>query len=152
MAHNTFELAVQATADLTNDCYQTGLKALKSHSLKITLEDPLECTGSVDIDTCLTFKYPQSNRWDYCFCYKSEAYFVEVHAAYTGEVSTVLKKLQWLKDWLNNEAPEINLLRARSKPPFYWIQSNNFKILPGSSQYRQVIQKGIKPIPKLILA
>ena len=66
-------------------------------------------------------------------------------------MGAVLNKLQWLKDWLNNEAPEINKLKAKSQTPFVWIQSNNFKIPERSSQYRQAIQAGIKPIAKLSL-
>lgn len=84
------------------------------------------------------------------FAYKGEVYFVEVHSANTSAVSVVLKKLQWLKDWLYQNAIEVNKLKAKGNP-FFWIQSNGFKILPGSSQYREIIQKGMKPVPKLVL-
>lgn len=98
-AANLFQIAVHSTAEIAQG-YEPGLQALKSHSSKITFGDPHQCTGSVDIDNTVRAKYPQANRWDYCLCYRSQVYFVEVHSANTREVSTVLRKLEWLKDWL----------------------------------------------------
>jgi len=146
--NNKFQQAVEATPEIKN-CYQTGLKGLGNHSTKIILSNTSSCEGSVDIDTCVTSKYPNDSRWDYCLSYKGETYFIEVHTANTREVSTVLKKLQWLKDWLISSAPELNKLK--SKQPFYWIQSGNYSILPDSPQARSMAQKGLKPIPKLQL-
>jgi len=71
------------------------------------------------------------------------------HSANTSEVRTVLNKLQWLKDWLNQHATEINKLKAYK--PFYWIQSKGFAIPKTSPQYRAAANAGIKPIPKLNL-
>jgi hypothetical protein len=143
----TFKTAVEDTPDIAN-CYQVGLKGLGKYSQKIELAETSHCSGSVDIDKCTSSKYPQSNRWDYALCYKSEVFFVEVHTANTGEVSTVLRKLQWLKDWLNSEAPEINKLKAKNTP-FVWIQSNSCHI-KGKQNFKAA-QAGIKPIAKLSL-
>jgi hypothetical protein len=145
----SFKSAVELTSDVAT-CYRVGLRALGAHSQKIQLGNTTLCEGSVDLDSCTTQLYPQSNRWDYFFSYKSEVYFVEVHGANTSEVSTVLRKLQWLKDWLNSSAPEINKLKSKNNP-FYWIQSNGFDIPPTSRQYKQIVQYGIKPIRKLTL-
>ncbi len=145
----TFKEAVEQTPDISN-AYRTGLQALGSYSDKVSLGDARLCEGSVDIDAATVTIYAQANRWDYCISYKGEAYFVEVHSANTGEVSTVLKKLSWLKKWLHQNAPLISPRRAKSNP-FYWIQSNGFHILPNSAQYRQVVQQRIKPISKLHL-
>lgn len=146
----TFKEAVEQTVEISL-CFQSGLKALGSNSKKIALTTTSLCEGSVDIDTCLSKVYPQSNRWDYCFAYKGEVFFVEVHGAITSEVSTVLNKLTWLKKWLNDTAPELNNLKATSKTPYYWIQSSGFNILPQSKQFRSAIQAGIKPIARLEL-
>jgi hypothetical protein len=143
-----FRTAVEATPDVS-ECFQTGLKALGPHSIKISLDNNSSCNGSVDIDTCLTAKYPNANRWDYCFGYNNEVYFVEVHSANTSQVSTMLNELQWLKDWLNSEAVELNKIKART--PYYWIMSGKYAILPNSPQARQIANKGLKPISKLIL-
>jgi hypothetical protein len=144
----TFKQAVEATPDITNG-YQIGLSALGQYSNKINVKDTRLLNGSVDIDTCTTRKYPNANRWDYALAYSQKVYFVEVHSANTSQVSTVLRKLQWLKDWLNSDAPEINKLKAQQ--PYYWIMSNNNQILRGSSQARQISQTGLKPISCLNL-
>lgn len=141
-----FQRAVIATPDITN-CYQPGLRALGGNSSKIQLSGAAE--GSVDIDACTANKYPNANRWDYTFGFKSQAYFVEVHSANTGEASTVIAKLNWLKQWLHQHAKPLNAIKADK--PFYWIQSNGFHILPQSRQYRLVVKEGIKPIAKLVL-
>jgi len=146
----SFKEAVEATKEIAT-CYQTGLKALGGYSLKILADEPKKCCGSVDIDYCVTKLYPQENRWDYAICYDGEVYFVEVHSANTGEVSTVLRKLRWLKDWLHEIAPDIFKLRVKSKTPFYWIQSNGNHILPNSKQARQAAINGLKPVAVLKL-
>lgn len=94
---NGFQAAVLATPEVEG-CYQAGLKALKKdHRLKIAPANPSKCEGSLDIDACTLARYPDENRWDYAVAYDSKVYFVEVHPAETGEVSTILRKLQWLK-------------------------------------------------------
>jgi hypothetical protein len=146
---NPFQTAVAITPQVSG-AYRPGLQALEGgHRAKIELTQTLRCEGSLNIDDTVRLHYPQANRWDYCFSYGGAVFFVEVHTASTSEVSTVIRKLRWLKDWLAEQAPAINQLKA--KTPYYWIQSNGFHILPNSSQYRQAIQAGIKPIPKLVL-
>jgi hypothetical protein len=139
-----------ATPDIRN-CYQKGLQGLNNHSHKIILQDPNKCGGSVDIDVCTTTKYPNSNRWDYVFDYKGEAFFMEVHSANTSEVSVVLKKLQWLIDWLQQNAPEIYKLKPKNKTAFYWVQSKEYNILKNSPQERIMVQKGIRPVARITL-
>jgi len=145
-----FREAVLATPEV-NTCYVQGLRALGKYSKKVELSDAHKAEGSVDVDECVSRLYPNDNRWDYALGYDGEAYFVEVHSANTGEVSTVLRKLQWLKDWLNTQAPEINNIKAKHRTPFYWIQSGKFDIPKTSPQYRQLVNAGLMPIRKLIL-
>jgi len=147
----TFKEAVEATPDV-NKCYREGKQAiLNSERNKVELADTKRCGGSLFIDQCLLNqnKYPNDNRWDYAIDYNCEVYFFEVHTASDGEVSKVLRKLQWLRDWLHNSAPKLSLLRA--KIPFFWIQSNGYHISRNSRHERLAIQNGIKPISKLIL-
>jgi len=146
--NQAFKEAVEQTEDVKN-CYKTGLQALGNHSKKIEVSDTSKCEGSVEIDRCVESKYPQDNRWDYTLSYKGKVYFVEVHSAETSEVSVVLKKLQWLKDWLNQQAPLIKKLSTDE--PYCWIQSGRYNILKGSKQERLLAQKGLKLISKLIL-
>jgi len=146
----SFKVAVQSTKDIAQ-AYESGLRALGKHSAKVQISDKSLCSGSVDIDSNVKSKYPQANRWDYAFCYNSEVYFIEVHSAYTNEVKTVKRKLQWLKDWLISAAPQMNTIKAKSKGPYFWIQSNGFHIPATAPQHREASQAGILPISKLIL-
>jgi hypothetical protein len=145
--------AVEETPEVSG-CYCPGKGGiLKKERNKVELTDSQKCGGSLFIDQCLSNQglYPNDHRWDYAIDYCSEVFFIEVHTANTGEVGTVLNKLAWLKDWLNNKAPEINALKATTKTPFYWVQSKGYHILPNSRQERIVLQNGLKPISKLVL-
>ena len=145
-----FKDAALATTEV-KDCYREGLQALGKHSSKVLLSNSRKAEGSIEIDACVARKYPNDNRWDYALGYDSEAYFVEVHTANTSEVSTVLRKLQWLKDWLYSEAPEIYRIKAKSRTPYYWVLSKKFAIQKHSKQYRILAQNGLMPISKLNL-
>lgn len=146
----TFQQAVEATTDV-NIGFKIGLTALGSYSSRILVSTTKELQGSIDIDTLTTAKYPNANRWDYAFAYKGEVFFIEVHSANSSEVRTVLRKLQWLKDWLHQNAPEINKMKAKKIAPFYWIQSKSFAIPKTSPQYRAAESAGLKPIARLVL-
>ena len=146
----TFKQAVEATPDVATG-FRTGLNALGPYRSKITVSDTRLLQGSVDIDTCTATKYPNSNRWDYSFAYNGQVFFIEVHSANSSEVSTVLRKLKWLREWLNEKAPEINKQKAKSQTAFYWIQSKNFAIPKTSPQYRAAEAAGLKPIANLSL-
>lgn len=149
----TFKQAVEITAEVKN-CFKSGKLAIPNNERnKVELNDSRKCGGSLFIDQCLFNQklYPNDNRWDYAIDYNGEVFFFEIHTASSGEVSTVLKKLQWLKDWLSQKAPEIYALKAKSKTPYYWVQSNGYHILPNSSHERAVREKGLRPISKLVL-
>ncbi len=148
---NKFKTAVENTPDVSS-CFKSGLTALGKYSTKIAVSNTLQIQCSLDIDCCTSVKYPNSNRWDYALSYKNEVFFIEVHSANTSEVSTVLRKLRWLKDWLHQSAPGINKLKAKSKQPFYWIQSKGFAIPPNTPQYRMAVVAGLKPISILNLS
>lgn len=138
---NDFKNAVQVTL-LLKDAYESGLKALGNHSSKVKPSDTTKCQGSVDIDAALreVEGYRNACRWDYVVGYDDRKYFIEVHGAKTDEVKAVLNKLQWLKDFLVNDAAELN----KGKKSFYWISSNGNHVLPNSTQARQLSQKGIE--------
>jgi hypothetical protein len=144
----SFSQAVASTPHI-RECFQNGLAAFGGDSSKIHLLQTRACDGSVNLDHCLAARYPSDSRWDYCFAYNSEVYFVEVHPAQTSEVNAVIKKLQWLKSWLQNNAPEID--RMKAKNPFYWIQTSGFNITKTSPQYRRAREAGLLPIARLEL-
>lgn len=142
---NSFKEAVEATLDVATG-YKPGITALGSYSKKIEAKNPKLLQGSVDIDECTKQKYPNANRWDYAFGHNNQIYFVEVHSANSREVQTVINKLNWLKEWLSNQAPEINKLITKNASSFYWIQSGSFAIPRTSKQYRMARKYGILPI------
>ena len=141
----TFREAVESTPDIANG-YKAGLAAMGRYRHRISAKKPSKIEGSVDIDTCTTAKYPNDNRWDYTIAYNGEVFFIEVHSAHTSEVKTVLRKLQWLKDWLNSQAPGLNKLKASSRVPYIWIQSKNVQIPKTAPQYLQAVKAGIFPV------
>ena len=76
---------------------------------------------------------------------------METHSANTSEVSVVLRKFQWLIDWLRQHAPELNRLKAVNRPAFYWVQSKGYNILKNSRQERAIIQQGLRPVSRIVL-
>ncbi len=132
-------------------CFMAGLQALeRDHSKKVRdyKNDKLE--GSLDLDQCVKSIYPNSNRWDYIIGYNSKALFVEVHSAQTGEVTTMIKKLNWLKDWLNTKAPGLKKIKDK-QTPFIWLSSSKVDIPRYSSEYKRLAAAGIIPKSHLSL-
>lgn len=126
---------------------QVGKGAIKKgyHS-KIIVPNTRLLSCSLDIDGAVKAYYPNANRWDYALEYNDEVFFLEFHPAETSSVSIVLKKLQWLKKWLEEEAPKIDALKSNTCTPYYWIGSGSFNIIRNSSQYRELAQKKLLPI------
>lgn len=141
MTDNAFKEAVENTPDI-KDHYCPGLQAVKGSERKmISPEDTKKLSGSVDIDSALKADNPNEARWDYTIGYEGKAYFVEVHPADTSEVDTVIKKVEWLKDWLNKKASK---LKSIGQTPYYWIPSGKYAILKESKQEKILAQKGIR--------
>ena len=142
----SFQDAIANTPEL-KDAFKRGLKALGSHSSKVKPGDTKKCEGSVDIDRAVKSKYPNDSRWDYAIGYDGQTHFIEVHPADTSEVQSVLNKLQWLKKFLMEAAPQLNQEPKR----FHWIASGGNRILPNSSQARKLAKSGIKVVRQLTL-
>ena len=135
----SFKEAISATP-LLKDAYRNGLQALGNYSNKVRPSDTKKCEGSVDIDIAVKDIYRNDSRWDYAIGYDATTYFIEVHSADTSEVTSVLKKFSWLKEFLVTDAPELN---QQLKKRFYWISSGGNNILKGSPQARKLAQSGI---------
>lgn len=150
MAKSSFQKAVEGTPDIST-AYRSGLQALKrSDRGAIVVTDTRLLDGSVDVDTAVQEKYPNDNRWDYAIGYSGKVCYVEVHPAYTSEVSTIEKKLRWLKTWLKEKAPLLDAI-PKATPAFVWAQTGKGGILPRSSQARKLATRGITiaPVHKL---
>ena len=146
MAKSGFQKAVEGTPDIST-AYRSGLQALKrSDRSAFDLADTRLLDGSVDIDTAVQEKYPNENRWDYAIGYSGKVCYVEVHPAYTSEVSVVENKLRWLKIWLKENAPLLDAI-PKATPAFVWAQTGRGAILPRSSQARKLATMGIAVTP-----
>jgi hypothetical protein len=116
-----------------------GLQAIKKGEGRgqIVAENNRRLLGSAAIDDDCRRAYPKDHRWDYVIGYeranKAISYFVEVHSAETSEVSTVDKKLRWLRDFLL-QAPQKKL--AALDPEYHWVASGRINIPKHVPQYR----------------
>ena len=154
----TFREAVDDAPPPVNGAYQPGKRALENkHRRYVTCEDPQRLTGSIDLDSALAQQpgYAHAPRWDYGLGYRPEngpeqAVWVEVHSATTKEVSAVLRKLRWLRDWLNGNAEGLKRMTYAGGEDvrFVWIASSGVKILKNSSKARRLSQNGIGQVRK----
>ena len=143
MAKSSFQKAVENTPEISSG-YRPGVHALKkSDRSAIVVADTRLLDGSVDIDTAVQEKYPNENRRDYAIGYSGKVCYLEVHPAYTSEVSVVENKLRWLKIWLKEKVPLLDAI-PKATPAFVWVQTGKGGILPQSSQAQRLATLGIK--------
>ena len=158
----TFKRAVRAAPAPVNGAYCPGKEALeKGHRNRVDCNEPGRLTGSIDLDSALRREagHARAPRWDYGLGYKpargsEQAVWIEVHPATTKEVSAVLRKLQWLRDWLNADGERLKRLTDRADPKirFVWIASTQVSIPGNSPQARQLNKRGIQQVlPRLSL-
>ena len=157
----TFRQGVESAPPPVNSAYRTGKQALENrHRSKVTCADPQRLTGSIYLDSALARQpgYANAPRWDYGLGYRprngqEQTVWVEVHPAKTDEVSSVLRKRQWLRDWLNANATLLKQLtdRAAEDIRFVWIASSGVKIPKNSQQFRQLSRSGVRLKSRLAL-
>lgn len=119
---DAFKAAVEAAPSIAH-AYQPGIQALMPADKKRLVAAEI-VTGSVALDDALRDRFPNANRWDYGIGLPAgraeQVLWLEVHHAASGETERVLKKLQWLRGWLREEAPMLKRLPAK----FIWLLSN----------------------------
>ncbi len=131
----SFEEAVASISVLK---YHKGLKALGANSKKIIPNDTKKLSGSADIDSCTKTESPNDSRWDYVVGYDDKAFFVEVHPCQTSNIKEVVKKVVWLKEWLNSKG--LNLKMIRGDHNFYWIASGKVDLdISKNSKYKRLL-------------
>lgn len=142
-----FKETVEATPKLAGN-WRAGLGALRPQDkVSVVPEDTstARLRGSVDIDTAWVAHDPQGNRWDFAIGYKHDnrttefIYWLEIHTGSDGEIRTVLKKLDWLKNWLRGEGREL----AKFDRLFIWAASGATSFTKGSQQVKALASKGI---------
>ena len=138
---NAFKSAVESTPDL-KDGYRQGLRAMGNNSVKVSVPERDGLMGSCDIDGCTKDLYPEAARWDYVIGYKQKAWFVEVHPASTSNVDDMVKKVQWLEQWLKTKGQKLAAIRVNKT--HYWIPSGKVRITKTSRQYHALAKHGIQ--------
>jgi hypothetical protein len=144
----TFKQAVEKSPHL-HQAWCVGLQALRPEDKPhIQAEDPRKLTGSVDVDTAYQKVVPQSNRWDFGIAYQHTninqevIYWVELHTASDSEVKVVIKKAQWLLEWLANEGR----LLAGFERDIVWISSGPTTFTLSSTQKKRMAASGLKHV------
>ncbi len=138
----TFKKTVTKNEEI-GDCYQKGLKAMGKYSKKVIPKNANNISGSVNLEECLSEPEEGEARWDYMVGYEGEAYFIEVHPADSKNVGEMIKKVQWLKQWLKQN-PDIKGLTA-NKDPFRWVSTNGYNI---KGRYEKRIAENGLTLPK----
>ena len=124
--------------------FEKGLGAVKGeYRNRITAKEPRLFNGSLDIDKAKSKAEPTANRWDYAIEYNGEVFFVEIHPGSTRDVPIILRKLEWLEQWLENEAKAIDMLKTKRTTRYFWIHTGACRILKWSSESKQLAQRGI---------
>ena len=120
-------------------------------------------TGSVDMDAAFSPTKPDAHRWDFGLGVQVPgqpecAIWVEPHsAASTGEVKTMLAKLDWLQAKL--QQPAFAQLQALTQAcarqgitPFHWLATAHVALRPGSREARLLAQRGLHlPRSKVVI-
>lgn len=155
---SAFEKACETATPSLADAYAPGLRALGADSPHVGCKDTRRFTGSIALDEALqqVKGYGQAARWDYGVGYRPSssaetAVWVEVHPAQTTNVSEVLRKLDWLKGFLRENAKDLWELTKRvpeDTGAFHWVATNSgTHIRPGSREERRLRQAGLN-LPK----
>ena len=145
MPANKNPLTLAKAASLSQDRLNVkkSLDALlKKYRPKITVEDG-SVSGSIDIDGDLAAKYPNDNRWDYAVGHlqgaSEKVYFIEIHSATSKEVSRIIVKAKFLKDWAVSRAAELWEMKGPDGK-LYWLASDKMNIPKTSREYRLLSQ------------
>jgi hypothetical protein len=150
---NAFQKAVSDTPDLGKHAYHAGFKALTAAHRKRIQQGEARILGSINLDGALCQRYPNEPRWDYGIGIqkgsKPFAIWVEVHPASTSNVSEVLSKLRWLKEWLSSRATQLHALTPPQRA-YHWIATDGVHITPNSPEARQLAQAGLT-MPREVL-
>lgn len=142
----TFRQAVEATPSVAAH-YQKGLWALSAgDTARIRCANTRRLTGSVNVDSALQAAEPNAPRWDYGIGYcrgnNDVAVWVEVHPASSTSITDMLRKLQWLRDWLRTQAPA---LAALTQGDYYWVSTDaTIAITPNSPQAKRLAAAGLR--------
>jgi hypothetical protein len=141
----TFQHAVRLTPHL-NEAWQPGLQALRAEDRShVQAEDTRQLRGSADVDAALRRSESNANRWDFAIGHQHTnfsaefIYWVEIHTGSDDQINVVLRKLEWLKNWLRHDGHRLDPF----KRDFIWVSSGHTLFTKGSAQVKTLAQKGV---------
>jgi hypothetical protein len=142
----TFQEAAKKTPGL-EEAYKAGLQALRAEDKPHFVAADTRClTGSVDIDSALQKIEPNANRWDFAVAYQHTnraaefIYWVELHTGSDSEVKVVIRKAQWLANWLRNAGK----LLADFECSIIWLSSGATSFTLSAPQRKQMAEVGLQ--------
>lgn len=145
-AGKKFEAAVNATPKLRG-ALKPGLGALRAEDKPhIKPHDTRSLLGSVDVDKALKASQPNANRWDFVIGYEHGnrdepvLYWIEIHTGSDSEFKVVLRKFEWLLDWMKGDGKFL----AAFEREIVWIASGATSFTAASRQRRIMAQKGLR--------
>lgn len=143
----TFQQAVDKIPQLKGQ-WQTGLGALRAEDKPhVQPDDPRLLRGSVDVDKAhqKVKKHAQSNRWDFAIGFqhtnrkKEFIYWLEIHTGSDSEISVMLRKLEWLRDWLKQEGKALSDFDCQ----YVWAPSGATNFTKRARQVKALADKGL---------
>ena len=142
-----FKTAVKRTNEV-RDAYRPGIEALRERDRnRLSFEDTRQIRGSINLDDSLAVVYPNQPRWDYGIgiekkSAKDQVFWLEVHPAKADEIAPMIAKLKWLKNWLQNSAPNLQQITVNDSP-FIWIASGHVTFQQRSAQAKLLAKAGV---------
>ncbi len=130
--------------------FKSGLGGLENKDKsKIKVPNTSLLGGSVNLDEAAKADYPKENRWDYALEYEGKTFFIEVHPSFTSEIDCIVKKVEFVKRWLKDIAPEMLTLPGPGK--FYWVSSGStdLRITPNSPQAQKLARNKIVNVGRI---
>lgn len=144
----SFKKAVKETKGLEK-AWQPGLEALRKEDRPhIKAEETRALRGSVDIDTAYQKTEPNANRWDFAIGYKHTnrkaevIYWVELHTASDSQIKVVVKKAEWLLNWLRRKGKMLNTFERE----IVWVSSGATRLSPNATQKKQMAEAGLRQL------
>jgi len=102
--------------------------------------------GSVDLDDALEAARPHDSRWDYAIGIRrhgsqhESVVWLEVHPASSRHIDEVLRKLQWLRNWLETDAPYLRAMPGE----FRWVATGTVAFRRGSREEKRIAERGLR--------
>lgn len=147
-----FQEAVGRTPHLRK-AYKSGLQALRSEDRPhIVAEDTRRISGSAYIDEALKKADPYGNRRDFAIAYRHSnrndevIYWVELHTASDSQVNLVIRKAQWLLEWLRNGGK----LLAAFRRDIVWLSSGATTFTLNAPQRKRMAEAGLQHRGRLL--